>query len=60
MENPIDIGGECGMGMAVSECLNQVARSVPTLFVKGAGHYPAEQQPAVVNEALVEFFRAIL
>jgi len=56
----IDIGGEYGMGMAVSECFNQVARSVQTLFVKGAGHYPAEQQPAVVNEALVEFFSAIL
>jgi pimeloyl-ACP methyl ester carboxylesterase len=54
----LGIGGEYGMGKAVAACLGQVARSVQPLLVKGAGHYPAEQEPGVVNETLVKFLES--
>lgn len=51
------IGGEYGMGEAVRTAFARAAARVHGLLVPGAGHYPAEQAPAVVNPALVSFLR---
>ncbi|WP_079170848.1 MULTISPECIES: alpha/beta fold hydrolase [unclassified Streptomyces] len=49
------IGGRYGMGTAVTHGLSTVAAHVEDLQVPGAGHYPAEQDPATVNPRLVGF-----
>lgn len=51
----LTIGGEHGMGRAVEACFAQVCRQVEHLEIPGAGHYPAEQRPPLVNPALVAF-----
>jgi pimeloyl-ACP methyl ester carboxylesterase len=54
----LTIGGEFGMGRGVADSFGAVASHVKHLQVAGAGHYPAEQRPTEVNEALVDFLRA--
>ncbi|HJW22342.1 MAG TPA: alpha/beta hydrolase [Candidatus Limnocylindrales bacterium] len=49
----LTVGGEFGMGRAVAASFGAVADHVEHRQVAGAGHYPAEQQPDVVNDALV-------
>lgn len=51
----LTIGGEFGMGRGVAASLGAVARLVDHRQVAGAGHYPAEQRPNEVNDALVRF-----
>jgi pimeloyl-ACP methyl ester carboxylesterase len=56
LEMPVmTIGGEFGMGHGVAASLGRVARRVEHVQVEGAGHYPAEQRPDAVNDALAAF-----
>lgn len=51
----LTIGGEFGMGRGVAASFGAVARRVDHRQIAGAGHYPAEQRPNEVNDALVRF-----
>ncbi|MFJ3921472.1 alpha/beta fold hydrolase [Streptomyces sp. NPDC090022] len=48
------IGGRHAMGMAVAEGLAALATDV-TLVFEQSGHYPAEQEPERVNNAIARF-----
>ena len=53
----LTIGGQFGMGSAVSECFSRVAVDIRHLQVPDAGHYPAEQRADLVNPVLVSFLQ---
>ncbi|MHC5699854.1 alpha/beta fold hydrolase [Streptomyces tirandamycinicus] len=50
------IGGRYAMGEAVADGLTTLATDVTPLDAEQSGHYPAEQEPDVVNE-IVRFLR---
>jgi pimeloyl-ACP methyl ester carboxylesterase len=52
------IGGGKAMGSGVATGMRRVAHDVEEVVVSSAGHYPAEQTPVVVTEAVLEFFAA--
>lgn len=52
------VGGEQAMGAAVANGMRRVAHHVDELVVPSAGHYPAEQTPAVVTDAVLRFLVA--
>lgn len=54
----LTLGGQFGMGTAVETGMRTLARHVTGLVVPGTGHYPAEQAPEDVIEAVVRFLRA--
>jgi pimeloyl-ACP methyl ester carboxylesterase len=51
----LTIGGQYGMGTAVHQCLSRLATDTRHLQIPEAGHYPAEQNPDLVNPGLLEF-----
>ncbi|MDI6943644.1 alpha/beta fold hydrolase [Microbacterium barkeri] len=52
------LGGEFGMGSAVEEGMRGLASDVTGRVLPGAGHYPAEQNPAAVIDAVIPFLSA--
>lgn len=52
------IGGSFGMGTAVAESTRSIASDVSEFIADKSGHYPAEQQPASVAPAIVNFLLA--
>jgi pimeloyl-ACP methyl ester carboxylesterase len=52
-------GASVGQGdfekTTLAEGLKKVGRSVRSVLVNNAGHYPAEQVPAAFNTALIRF-----
>ncbi|WP_432076385.1 alpha/beta fold hydrolase [Streptomyces wuyuanensis] len=51
------IGGRYAMGATVADGLAALATDVTRLVAEQSGHYPAEQEPDVVNDAIVRFLR---
>ncbi|MFI1940888.1 alpha/beta fold hydrolase [Streptomyces purpureus] len=51
------IGGRYAMGEAVADGLAALATDVTPLVAEQSGHYPAEQEPDEVNQAIVRFLR---
>lgn len=51
----LGIGGEGSFGPVIGDHLRHVATNVEALNVSGSGHWVAEEQPAVVTDALLKF-----
>lgn len=52
------IGGAASLGAAVGTTMRQVARDVTVSVIDDCGHYPAEETPAALLEAIVPFLGA--
>lgn len=51
------IGGRYAMGAAVAQGMRALATDVTGLVLERSGHYPAEQEPKDVSDAVVDFLR---
>ena len=51
----LGIGGAGSFGPIIGEHLRQVADKVQAVNVEGSGHWVAEEQPAIVIDALLKF-----
>ncbi|WP_272952118.1 alpha/beta fold hydrolase [Kribbella jejuensis] len=59
-DNPIHtpvlaVGGRYAIGHAVADGLRTLATNVTGIVLEELGHYPAEQQPALTAEVIVDF-----
>lgn len=52
----LTIAGETNLGRLVADTMSLVADNVQNLIMPGVGHYPAEEDPAAVLNAVNEFF----
>jgi pimeloyl-ACP methyl ester carboxylesterase len=52
------ISGRYGRGAQVAEALSHSVSRVHSVVARDAGHYPAEEAPETVNQALIPFLRA--
>jgi pimeloyl-ACP methyl ester carboxylesterase len=50
------LGGECSYGEKVFEAWKSLAHDVRGGLIKGAGHWPADENPSEVARLLLEFF----
>jgi pimeloyl-ACP methyl ester carboxylesterase len=49
------IGGAQGLGEAVGETVRQVAADVTSVWLDNCGHYPAEENPQAMLQAVQTF-----
>ncbi|WP_109479837.1 alpha/beta hydrolase [Paraburkholderia sp. C35] len=55
----LGIGGAGSMGPIIGDQLRHVATNVQAVNVQGSGHWVAEEQPAIVTDALLKFLPAV-
>lgn len=53
------VAGHFAMGTAVASSMRTIASDVAELIAESAGHYPAEQEPELVADAIVEFLARV-
>jgi pimeloyl-ACP methyl ester carboxylesterase len=55
----LGVGGRANAGAFVAKALEDVAETVMSAVIDGAGHWVSDENPAELSRVLLEFFDAL-